>query len=403
MNKFLPKKEDLPYWLGAIIGLFIICFALMLFTEAQVPSTLTSSGIVAIISAVIGVLLTVFVTSIMLKRQSDTEAQKDKDVEIYKEKIAIFSKITGDLWKMIDDVNNAENTKIASEKAEEFFKKFKTMCFNELIFYLNQGEIKDLTETIKKIDINNLSAKNEIDNIGKITYILQNSLENKGEDTAPQLKALYILFDDKLGEINREDQKLQEQAITVNNEVVEDASNITFWHFNMWDDAQIEAFKRNNWILSLFECEEEWRSNLLTQVNKDDVIFLFRRGGYGYVGAFRAESTKKFSKNDLLENKDYDIYNAFDEQQATVVAGIKVRPIAYNYEGVGYLTVRRRTIERMYDEEAIKFLLNRFNGNGFEEDEKYRLDKKGWLDNEKELKDIDSEYFFKVLTEFKLR
>jgi flagellin-specific chaperone FliS len=367
MAKFSINLSKLFYWFFAIVIMFIVCFALMFFTETQVPSMLTSSGIVAIISAIIGVLLSVLVTHILLQNQSDTEAQKDKDMEIYKQKIGVFSKITADLWKMIDDVNDAQNPKIASEKAEGFFKNFKTMCFNQLIFYLDQGEIKELTESIKKIDINNLSAKNEIDNIGKITSILQNSLKNEGKDTATQLRALYNLFDDKLSAVNKEEVKLQEQSIAINNEPGNVISNIAYWHFNMWDDAQIEAFKSNNWILSLFECEEDWRSNLLKKVNEGDVIFLFRRGGYGYIGAFEAKGREIFTKEDWSKlndeaRKGKDIYNAFNVNEATIVSSIIVKPIAYNYEGVGYLTVRRRTIERIYDEGAINYLLKGFSG-----------------------------------------
>jgi energy-coupling factor transporter transmembrane protein EcfT len=370
MIKFKVRKEDVPYWFGAIVVIFIICFALMFFSEAQIPTIFTSSGIVSIISAFIGVLVTVFVTSIMLGHQSDTEAQKDKDVEIHKEKIKVFSDITSKLWATIN-VDKDPNI---------IFEELKDICFDKLIFYLNKNEIIALKETIDAIDANKLTESDQTLNISIITNILQNSLDNKQDkklydvknlkENAQYLNDLYQIFTKK--------QKPQEhQNISSNMD-----SPITFWHFNMWDDAQIDAFKNDNWILSLFECEEDWRTNLLMQVNAGDVIFLFRRGGYGYIGAFKAKETKAYTRDEwdkLTEkNKNHNIYNAFEMHEATIVSNIIVEPIAYNCEGVGYLTVRRRTIERIYDEEAIKFLLNRFSGNDLEEN---ILAGKGKFDN----------------------
>jgi hypothetical protein len=101
-------------------------------------------------------------------------------------------------------------------------------------------------------------------------------------------------------------------------------------------------------------------------VQPNDIVFLFRRGGYGYIGAFRAtankilesESYKKYSEDDI---KKYDMYKSL-EDGATLASNILVEPIAYNFKGVGYYSVRRYTIQRMNDIEAVKFLLNRFNG-----------------------------------------
>jgi len=357
MAKFSISLSKLFYWFFAIVIMFIVCFALMFFTETQVPSMLTSSGIVAIISAIIGVLLSVLVTHILLQNQSDTEAQKDKDMEIYKEKIKVFSKFSKELWKMVDDWNIT---------SDAIFKKLKTMCFDKLIFYLNKEEIEVLTKTIEKIDFEKYQNEKEQDelrlNISTITNILQDSLWNKQKknalSNAKYLKNLYSLLEKK------QYQKPQESQAPVN---TEEAKYITFWHFNMWSDAQIDAFKNRNWILSLFECEEDWRSNLLRQVNEGDVVFLFRRGGYGYIGAFEAKGKEIFTKEDWNKlndeaKKGKDIYNAFNVNEATIVSNIIVKPIAYNCEGVGYLTVRRRTIERIYDEGAINYLLKGFSG-----------------------------------------
>jgi len=137
----------------------------------------------------------------------------------------------------------------------------------------------------------------------------------------------------------------------------------------------------------------------MQQVKPNDVIFLFKRGGSGYVGAFRAkdpsskilysEKSKEYSDDDL---KNYDIYDGL-AGGASLCSNILVEPIAYNYVGIGYQIVRRRTIERITDMEAVRFLLNRFNGNDL--DDKMLIGK-GKLNDETEVK-LDEESFSKII------
>jgi uncharacterized membrane protein len=59
-----------------MFGLLLLIFAILLFvSETQLPSVLLSSGILAVISAIVGVILTGAVTVFLLQHQS--EAQKD--------------------------------------------------------------------------------------------------------------------------------------------------------------------------------------------------------------------------------------------------------------------------------------------------------------------------------------
>jgi len=65
--KFIKEYSAL---LIAVIGLLVlICFALLLLPETQMPTILQSSGLVAIISAFLGVVMTVAVTSILLENK----------------------------------------------------------------------------------------------------------------------------------------------------------------------------------------------------------------------------------------------------------------------------------------------------------------------------------------------
>jgi len=411
------SKENMPYWLGAVVILFVMCFVLLYFSEAQVPTNLTSSGIVAIISAVIGVVLTAFAISIQLKQQSDSEAQKDKDVKIFEKKISIYTAFTSKIWEMVYafDVENDTN------KLAKKYDELKVICFDQLVFFLNPVETKNLAKIIAKIDTTKPIDYN-LPHICKITNILQNSLDNKHKDNKHKdskhedskhedesfLKDLYNAFDKKDIEIKEEKkiEKTEEKENTISDEQQQPVQNITFWHFNMWGDEQLKTFEKGKWVLNLIEYGEDWRTNLLKQVRSNDVVFLFRRGGHGYIGAFKVIDKKILDDNGYKNNtytqediSTFDIYNALaDEDGATLVSNLIVEPIAYNFKGVGYYTVRRRTIERINDTEAVKFLLKRFKGSELDEN---RLAGKGKLDENTNVK-LNENYFSEIIKNYNL-
>ena len=67
------------------------------------------------------------------------------------------------------------------------------------------------------------------------------------------------------------------------------------WHFIMWSDEQLVKLKDGFKELSLVEYEGIiWRTNLVKQVGEGDIIMLFRRGGFGYVGAYKAIGWRVF-------------------------------------------------------------------------------------------------------------
>lgn len=157
------------------------------------------------------------------------------------------------------------------------------------------------------------------------------------------------------------------------------------WHFNAWGDPQFKQFEELNkeeYELSLVEYGEYWRTNLLKQVEKGDIIMLFRRGGYGYVGAFEAIGRRVFDfekgeeeilyfdeeKPRPVENFDedaekYDIYKS-REDGATLCSNLIVKCVAYVPGGVGNPGgVYRRTISR-YDSHYAWLLKERFQKEG---------------------------------------
>ncbi|MDR0758129.1 MAG: hypothetical protein LBF85_09825 [Tannerella sp.] len=398
---FFFKKYG--YLIATVIGLLIlICFLLLLIPESQMPTILQSSGLVAIISAFLGVVMTVAVTAILLEKQaetqkelldkqSETESKKDKDMKIHERKIHVFSAFTSKMWKMADEASIIE--------LKNKYEELRSMCFGELVFFLTQKEIEELTAVIGEID-NTKPIDFNLKHFCKITNILQSSLENKHESEV-YLQKLYNAFDrNSIGQQN--DSKHTEIANKASNT---NSSSVTFWHFNVWGEEQITAFKNSKWFLSLIEYGEDWRTGLLKQVKPNDIVFLFKRGGTGYIGAFKVldppwkiiqakENYDDYNQEEKEEIAEYDIYEAI-EDGATLVSCILVEPIAYNYKGVGYLTVRRRTIERMNDPEAVKYLIEKFSNNSLNPEQKKGI---GKLDEITSIPNLNTDYFNRTLT-----
>jgi hypothetical protein len=383
----------------AFIGIAIVT---NLFSSADLPVQISG----ALLEAVITALITYF----LLSGQTSQEKERDKDVRIFEEKVTVYSEFSEKLWGMITDDNEVSNEELI---------ELRKLCFSKLVFYLNDAQIKCISDEIRQIDI---AAERSIGRIARITQILQENLQNgsnsfinksqgslslRNKTTNNNLiETRQQLLSELFNSFNREEVSLKDELIVIESDNIRP---IQYWHFNLLGDEQLKSFENNNWVLALIEYGESWRTNLIKQVKPNDVIFLFRRGGYGYIGAFKAldDPTYKileFSKIDTY-TKDYidkyDIYNGLNDG-ATLCSNLLVEPIAFNPLGVGTWSVRRRTIERMNDFEAVKFLLNRLNGKGKDKDGNELSEKhlksfgKLNIDSKNEIK-LDIEYFKQVL------
>ena len=299
------------------------------------------------------------------------------------------------MWNMIEnwggDGSSDERNYKDDEKNYTELKELRKICFQSLVFYLNDEQIGKIQKQIKAIDLQDDDTATKA--AAEITSILQDSLNEK-DNKKGDLLALFNSFKKNI-EKHDADEKMSQNVVQQ-----ADADDIHYWHFNILDvEKQIAAFREKNWVLALIEYGEEWRTNLIKQVNPGDVIFLFKRGGFGYIGAFRAkepvfkilEADQEYTDEEIAQ---FDIYGGLADG-ASLCSNLLVEPIAYNYKGVGYWSVRRRTIERMNDTEAVKFLLNRLNGNDLDEE---RLAGKGKLDDG-EIVPVNNEYFSKIITQ----
>ena len=409
------------------IVVIFACVGIIYFSIYPNPSLALSGGIVAIICALTGVWITVMVTRLLLNKQyesqcdlqerqlelqqkfqkelleakSEEEALKDKGIKIYEKKISVYSEFIKQMWGMLDKFDKEEGV-----ITFEDIRALRELCFKELVFYLNNEQIKKISDQIKTIEPKEELGYDSIcEALGAITYILQKNLDTTIEIPPGQFKTLYGSFKTKSSPKDTEQPTDTVFSYKQNQEtsdiVTTQPSNITFWHFNMLGEQQLEQFNKGNWILNLIEYGEDWRTwKVRHQVKPDDVVFLFRRGGYGYIGAFKVVVDEKEGKcfkilegdknYEPKEIEKFDIYNSLADG-STLSSNIFVEPIAYNYKGVGYHSVRRSTIEKMNKAESYLYLLERFSEINLPDEKKNGMGKLNENDDSKI--DIKSDYF----------
>jgi len=302
---------------------------------------------------------TYVIVVITISRQSSQQESRDKNIRIYQKKLEVYSKFNALLWS-VDDKSD--------------FDKVKDMCMQELIFVISENKIQELTEALKSIKDNFENEDKVKESYSKITAILRADL--KGEDNTFESGHDKIL---KVFNAINQNEDINNQTAEINTVHVEnkselkrpeirqiwndyEESKIQCWHFNAFDvKTQNDALKGGSGFLSLIEYGEDWRTERLKQVKSGDIIFLFNRGGSGYVGLYRATNTivlrvdngniymsmdgaeEKIISDD--EAKQYDIYYAIGDG-ATLVSDIKVEAILTRNHSWNPIGTMRQTIVR---------------------------------------------------------
>lgn len=385
-------------WIGIISVILIVCYLFACWVGVLKENNLAYE----ICAAVIGVLITAIITALLLDRQSDAqielrkkEEEADKNVKNYERKIQVYSEFISEMCLSINDKNGI---------SEENFDKIRNKFCGNLLLYVNDSYYPMIREAFSQIEVldNKKNSEESYDAnscatirknqeaFATIVKILQSDLQGKNYSDEGR-KQLIDLFD----------KIFDEPAETINEYIPNKSvkSNFTgqFWHMVMWGKQQFEFFKNINegnspnsqsddCVLSLFEYEESDRTNRLKQVNIGDVVFLYCRGGNGYVGVFKVkgykvfdykDKTKTFNVSGEPENekiltelekdediKKYDIYGTYkdveDEYSDIRCADLVVEPLIFCKSGVSYVGgVYRRTISR-YPRKRAKSLIGRF-------------------------------------------
>lgn len=322
-------------------------------------------------AAIIGVILTAIVTVLLLDGQSRSEEEKDKNIEVYKMRLGTYSEFNQKMWEILND----------DEICPKEVLELQGFVFKEVILHLSAEEIAKLTEVLEEMKKEkNLSGKGHL-YFGEISVMLQESLLNKksrGASVTPtQITNLRSAFKNLIGKLSNDVEPIvtaesSESEVELPVAATASALKGQNWHFIAYNDTQFEQLEKGNDVLSLIEYGgEDWRTQTLRQIKEDDHVFLFRRGGYGYVGVYRAKGYVVYTQDDggvtkltcmfgsepkeerftydavqaLPDTAKYDIYNALADD-ATSVASLIVEPVFYEAEGVGTVTVYRKTISR---------------------------------------------------------
>jgi hypothetical protein len=339
---------------------------------------------------------------ILLKGQSSAAEEKERAIKIFEKKLMVYSNFMEHLWEMFSD------SKVTSEE----LTNLRNISFKQLVFFLDNEQIQSITEQMKAIANDETGGIKEA---AQITYTLKNNLglvskeKPRKEGQKDVLIDLFRSFkpsDDKNTSAESKTAAAPSPALDSSQQSFEgkDGSRTTYWHFAMYNEEQIKVLKKDNGkeetILGFFEGGASWRTEYARRVKKDDVIFLFRRGGAGYIGAFRAKEPKVFEWAEYekdFENFDvrYDMYGCFADGSADYLANIIARPLAFNYKGVGCKSPRRKTIEPINDIEAVNYLLTRFSGNELDAEQQKGMNK---LESDKPviIQDDDKAFFEKL-------
>ena len=385
-KKILSNTTTVLLGVGIVSAILTICFFVFHLPDFW-PQLLA-----IIASAFLGAGATAWITNTLLKNQQESEEAKEKNIKVYENKIKVYSAFISKMWKTLED----------DAITDEEIRGIRSDIFNKLVFYLKKEDVIILGEKVKNIKSSD-SFSNEEDakeaakktqNIitcfSEITELLRADVNNNNMASTPEdISKLWNNFGVQPRESNQTG-LTEEKIVKAPNEPTIEISethiiNPNYWHFNMWGDEQIESFRNGLYELSLMEYEETWRTNLVQQVQYDDIVFLFRRGGWGYIGAFRVKGWRVFFNdesgvsetvyldgnkpfevtNATQVNEDidhYDIYKSISDS-ATSCANLIVEPFAFDYEGVSYPGgVYRRTISR-YDSDYARALLSRFLAN----------------------------------------
>ncbi len=333
------------------------------------------------LAACLGAGVTVIITNLLLVEQTkqqqelqkeqneaederrNREKQNKENIQIRESKIDAYNKFLGELYSSLT----------TGELNEDKIHALRKRVFQDLVFYANANTLASISQEISKLF--GESDIKQSEGYARIANALRKELSI--DDASNESDAIKTI-NDLWKAINPEDYSSNNHAVIdadistdeniQNTEIVSNKKipYETAWHFAMLGDEQIKALDEGINELSLIEYEEEWRTNLLKQVDENDIVFLFRRGGYGYIGAFRPLGWRIFDYNEQKEiihifgqqeqvkpvNNDdvmkYDIYNGRDDG-ADLCSNLIVEPIAYVPDGVGNPGgVYRRTISR-YD------------------------------------------------------
>jgi len=178
------KKKNYPLWILLLTILVLMSIAIILFAELELPSIKSSSGIIAIISAFIGVLITMSVTSLLLNKQSEVEGLKDQSIIQFEKKQEVYHSFLEKVETMIVELTE-KSMRGNDKQAYDNITKLESFIFQFGYLHIHMREdnfikvIKNISEIMKtynKIRLHELYVKEIKDKSASSSSIVNDSL-----------------------------------------------------------------------------------------------------------------------------------------------------------------------------------------------------------------------------------
>lgn len=295
-------------------------------------------------NALLGAIAAALVTFLLLTRQSQSEEEKERNVKVFEKKAENFLAFIDELWTKWSDFN------IDPEEVEEIREIF----YKKVYVYLSADGLQAIAETFRDLE--------EGDYIGKalkgeeraharrlifqIIARLKQEMGLPGDFNEATLSDIDSVFD-RVSE--RSEQR--EKEATYHTKADE---KVTFWHFALFDSRVEQALQDGVLVLGDDEGAHGARTALLQQIAKNDIVFAYSRGN-GYIGIFQASDSGKAIPKGSTERRFMPL-DSGEEGQVPVNALV----LLPNTDCVPRDAPRLKTIQRIYDPQAICTLLERF-------------------------------------------
>lgn len=420
-----------------IIILTVVAFVVLVVLAISSGSWPSPTWISQVFAVLAGACITVVITELLLQNQSDEEEHKERKLSMFRTNLEIYQGFSKLLWGSLED----------GELSSDEMARLRQFFLENLSAQLPDASIKAVAAKFEEVSnkmIEDSQGENDADDKGQgldkqqyveeksiAKYVIsftqisnlirdglklneENSTQKKDDNKTPAMLSFYNsiqkLFEHETEEkIKKEDEKeevaaAQEQSsvssITKFSDYYGVSANSKFKplldnykgphsdrrpHFfilNAWDLAKQ---KEHTNILCLVEYgQEKWRTDYVRGwIFEGDIVFLYARGGYGYIGAFKAVNYKDSGSPALIydvehipqpgkpkdkpfyytkeEAAAWDIYNAISDG-ATRVTAVNVEPIYFYKNGVGNpIAVRRRTLQPMYNKADVTAVMQAFD------------------------------------------
>ena len=231
---------------------------------------------VQVLSACLGAIITIIATRLLLSSQSkiDEKRREEEDnlkreFEIYNAKLKVYSDFVSKMYGILSD----------NEIEKDEMLELRSLLFGQVSFFAKGDILKDINSKLEAVD--NYTDILKMQRVfTDIACVLQKDLRDNWPVDHQSAYKLWETFDKLLDNsvlLDESNGLLYQSNSTSKSDTSIETSTINngFWHFAMWSaEEQIKALREGIYELNLIEYNEEWRTNLIKHVQKNDLIFL---------------------------------------------------------------------------------------------------------------------------------